>query len=199
MRAHWMAHELGLDYEPRLIGSRTGETQTDAFRTLNPKGKIPVLEDDDLVLTESVAIVTYLGDTYGGDSGLIPAANTIERARYNEWCAFVQMELDAHTLYILRKHRDLAEQYGEAPAAVATAIEGFQMQVQVADAALKGKDYLVGNRFTAADIILTTTLKWAIAYEVALTPRLIEYTNFHAKRPAYRTAGRLTFSISSGA
>ena len=109
------------------------------------------------------------------------------------------MELDAHTLYILRKHRDLAEQYGEAPAAVATAIEGFQMQVQVADAALKDKDYLVGNRFTSADIIMTTTLKWAIAYEVALTPRLIEYTDLHAARPAYRTAGRLTFSISSGA
>ena len=199
MRAHWMAHELGLEYEPKLIGSRTGETHTDAFQALNPKGKIPVLEDDDLVLTESVAIVTYLGDTYGKDSGLIPAANTIERARYNEWCAFIQMELVAHTLYILRKHRDLAEQYGEAPAAVATAIEGFQMQAQVADAALQGTDYLVGNRFTAADIILTTTLKWAIAYEVALTPRLIEYTNFHAKRPAYRTAGRLTFSISSGA
>ena len=199
MRAHWMAHELGLEYEPKLIGSRTGETHTDAFQALNPKGKIPVLEDDDLVLTESVAIVTYLGDTYGKDSGLIPAANTIGRARYNEWCAFIQMELDAHTLYILRKHRDLAEQYGEAPAAVATAIEGFQMQAQVADAALQGTDYLVGNRFTAADIILTTTLKWAIAYEVALTPRLIEYTNFHAKRPAYRTAGRLTFSISSGA
>ena len=199
MRAHWMAHELGLDYEPRLIGSRTGETQTDAFRALNPKGKIPVLEDDDLVLTESVAIVTYLGDTYGGDSGLIPTANTVERAKYNEWCAFIQMELDAHTLYILRKHRDLAEQYGEAPAAVATAIEGFQMQVQVADAALKGTDYLVGDRFTAADIIMTTTLKWAIAYEVALTPRLVEYTDFHAARPAYRTAGRLTFSISSGA
>ena len=199
MRAHWMAHELGLEYEPKLIGSRTGETHTDAFQALNPKGKIPVLEDDDLVLTESVAIVTYLGDTYGKDSGLIPAANTIERARYNEWCAFIQMELDAHTLYILRKHRDLAEQYGEAPAAVATAIEGFQIQAQVADAALQGTDYLVGNRFTAADIILTTTLKWAIAYEVALTPRLIEYTNFHAKRPAYRTAGRLTFSFLSGA
>ena len=58
MRAHWMAHELELDYEPRLIGSRTGETQTNAFRALNPKGKIPVLEDDDLVLTESGAIVT---------------------------------------------------------------------------------------------------------------------------------------------
>ena len=199
MRAHWMAHELGLDYEPKLIGSRTGETQTDAFRALNPKGKIPVLEDDKFVLSESVAIVTYLGDTYGKDSGLIPVSNTVERARYNEWCAFIQMELDAHTLYVLRKHRDLAVQYGEAPAAVTTAIEGFRTQVQVADDALKETNYLVGDRFTAADIIMTTTLKWAIAYEVALTPRLIEYTDFHAARPAYLTAGRLTFSISSGA
>ena len=199
MRVHWMLHELDLPYQTFPIKARSGETQTDSYLDINPKGKIPVLEDDTLVLTESVAIVTYLGDTYGKDSGLIPVSNTIERARYNEWCAFIQMELDAHTLYVLRKHRDLAAQYGEAPAAVTTAIEGFRTQVQVADAALKETNYLVGDRFTAADIIMTTTLKWAIAYEVALTPRLIEYTDFHAARPAYLTAGRLTFSISSGA
>ena len=136
MRAHWMAHELGLDYEAKLIGSRTGETQTEAFRALNPKEKIPVLEDDDLVLTESAAIVTYLGDTYGKDSGLVPAPYTRERALYNQWNSFIQMELDAHTLYVLRKHRDLADLYGEAPAAVSTAIEGFHKQIAVAEQAL---------------------------------------------------------------
>ena len=199
MRAHWMAHELSLDYESRLIGSRTGETQTDAFRSLNPKEKIPVLVDDDLVLTESVAIVTYLGDTYGRDTGLVPAPYTRERAAYNEWCSFIQMELDAHTLYVLRKHRDLADTYGEAPAAVTTAIAGFHKQVSVADAALRVSDYLVGDRFTAADIIMTTTMKWAMAYEVSLTPRLVEYTEIHAARQAYRTAGRLTFKGDAGA
>ena len=125
LRAHWMLHELGLDYEPRLIGSRTGATQTDAFKQLNPKEKIPVLVDDEFTLTESVAIVTYLGDTYGSGSGLVPEPFTRDRARYNEWASFIQMELDAHTLYVLRKHRDLAGIYGEAPAAVATAIGGF--------------------------------------------------------------------------
>ena len=199
MRAHWMAHELGLDYEAKLIGSRTGETQTPQFRALNPKEKIPVLVDGDFVLTESAAIVTYLGDTYGKGSGLIPEPYTRERALYNQWSSFVQMELDAHTLYVLRKHRDLAGLYGEAPAAVTAAIEGFHKQVAVAEQALMDRDFLVGDRFTGADVMLTTTLKWAIAYEVALTPRLMEYSRLHSSRPAYRQAGRLNFSIDAGA
>ena len=109
------------------------------------------------------------------------------------------MELDAHTLYVLRKHRDLADLYGEAPAAVTTAIDGFHKQAAVAEAALRDRDYLVGDRFTGADIIMTTTMKWAIAYDIELTPRLLEYTNLHAQRPAYRSAGRLTFSVNAGA
>src|SRR5262245_6334920 len=84
MRAHGALHELGLDYEARLVASRSGETQTDDFGRLNPKRKIPVLVDGDFTLTESAAIVTYLGDTYGGGSGLVPPAGTRERARYDE-------------------------------------------------------------------------------------------------------------------
>ena len=109
------------------------------------------------------------------------------------------MELDAHTLYVLRKHRDLADMYGEAPAAVATAIEGFHKQVTVAEQALSGSDYLIGDQFTGADLMMTTTLKWAVAYEIELAPRLLQYSKLHAARPAYRKAGRLNFSISAGA
>ncbi|MFP6804378.1 MAG: glutathione S-transferase family protein [Pseudomonadales bacterium] len=199
MRAHWMAHELALDYEAKLIGSRTGETQTEAFRLLNPKEKIPVLVDDNLVLTESAAIVTYLGDTYGQDSFLVPRPYTQERALYNQWNSFIQMELDAHTLYVLRKHRDLTHLYGEAPAAVATAIEGFHKQVAVAEHALSGTNFLVGDHFTGADVMMVTTLKWAEAYKIELAPRLLEYSALHTARSAYRQAGRLNFSISAGA
>lgn len=199
MRAHWMAHELGLDYEAKLIGSRTGETQSEAFRALNPKEKIPVMVDGDFVLTESAAIVTYLGDQYGRDTALVPPPYTRERALYDQWNSFIQMELDAHTLYILRKHRDLANLYGEAPAAVAAAIEGFHKQVAVAEHALADREVLVGSHFTGADILLVTTLQWAIAYEIDLAPGLREYTKRHAARPAYRAAGRLNFSISAGA
>ena len=199
MRAHWMAHELGLEYEPKLIGSRTGETQTPEFRALNPKEKIPVLVDDNLVLTESAAIVTYLADTYGPQTGLVPPPFTRERALYNQWNSFIQMELDAHTLYVLRKHRDLANLYGEAPTAITTAIEGFHKQVAVAESALQERDFLVADQFTGADILLVTTLTWAIAYEIELSDRLLSYTKFHTARPMYKAAGRLNFSISAGA
>ena len=65
MRAHWILHELGLSYERRPFGPRSGETQTAEFTKLNPRQKIPVLQDGDFTLAESAAIVTYLADTYG--------------------------------------------------------------------------------------------------------------------------------------
>ncbi len=199
IRAHWMCHELGLEYEPRLIGSRTGETQTAEFRQLNAKEKIPVLVDGDLVLTESAAIVTYLGDTYGRDSGLVPAPYTRERALYNQWSSFVQMELDAHTLYVMRKHRDLAHLYGEAPAAIDTAIAGFNKQVAVADSALAGSNFLVGGQFSAADLMMTTVLTWAQVYGIEISPRLKDYAGLHTGRAAFKRAAELNFSISAGA
>lgn len=202
LRVHWMAHELDLEYEPMLIGSRTGATQSDEFRALNPKEKIPVLVDGDLTLTESAAIVTYLGDHYAPAAlqpPLVPAPMTRERAHYNEWLSFIQMELDAHTLYVMRKHRDLANLYGEAPAAIATAIEGFNKQVKVAEQQLTNSPYLLGPAFSAADLMLTTCLDWARAYGFELADTLERYRSVIASRPAYRSASALNFSISAGA
>ena len=194
-----MAHELALDYEPKLIGSRTGATQSEEFVALNVKEKIPVLVDGDFVLTESAAIVTYLGDTYGKDSGLVPEPNTHERARYNEWLSYIQMELDAHTLYVMRKHRDLATIYGEAPAAIDAAIEGFQKQVRFAENHLNRNEFLIGESFGAADLMLTSVLTWAKAYDIEISNRLAEYAESNCNRSAYQTAAELNFSISAGA
>ena len=199
LRAHWMIHELGLEYTPELIGSRTGATQTEEFRALNPKEKIPVLVDDNLVLTESVAIVTYLGDTYGVETGLVPKPYTIARAHYNEWASFIQMELDAHTLYIIRKHRDLAELYGEAPAAIETAIAGFNKQVAVAESRLTERSYLLGDTFTAADLLLLTCLDWADIYGITLAETLQSYRDRIHQRSPFQSASKLNFSISPGA
>lgn len=199
IRAHWMCHELGLDYEPILIGSRTGATQSEEFRALNAKEKIPVLVDGDFVLSESAAIVTYLGDNYGRGTGLVPEPYTPDRALYDQWLSFVQMELDAHTLYVIRRHRDLAELYGEAPAAITAAIEGFNKQVAVADTALKDREFLVGSQFTGADILMTSVLTWADVYGIGLSHTLTDYMNRQTARPAYKSAAALNFSISPGA
>jgi glutathione S-transferase len=63
IRAHWAMAELGLAYETRPIGARTGETQTAEYTQLNPRQKIPLLQDDDFCIGESAAIVAYLSRT----------------------------------------------------------------------------------------------------------------------------------------
>ena len=189
MRAHWILHELGLEYEKRPIAPRTGETQTPEFTQLNPSQKIPVLQDGSLTLAESAAIVTYLAETYGGSRGLVPPVGTPERADYYQWCFFVMTELDAHTLYIIRKHVALADIYGEAPNAVRAAGEGFEKQVRVADLRLAGgSPFILGEAFTGADILLTSCLTSADNHKLSLTDVLRNYMQRTTSREAYRLA-----------
>ena len=188
LRPHWALAELGVAYESKPIGPRTGETQTAAFRALNPKEKVPVLVDGGLVLTESAAIVTYLGDRHGG---LTPKPGTVERARYNEWLSYILMELDAHTLYVLRKHGDLKHLYGEAPAAMDAARAGFEKQLRWARPRIEAEDYLVGEEFTGVDILMTTCLDWAVAYGFALPGPFLAYLSRQHQRPAFKAAVRM--------
>ena len=196
MRAHWALHELGVTYEAKLIGPRTGETRTEAFRALSVKEKVPVLVDGDLVLTESAAIVTYLGDKYGG---LTPPFGSADRARYNEWISFILTELDAHTLYVIRKHGELAALYGEAPAAVQTARDGFDKQIRWAEVRLGDDPFAVGETFSGADILLTCCLDWARASGFELAPALDAYRKHHRERPAWRRAAELNYPSKPGA
>ena len=189
MRAQWILQELGLEYERHPIGSRTGETKRPEFVKLNPREKIPVLQDGALTVTESAAIVTYLGETYGGSRGLVSPVGTPERAAYYEWCFFTMMELDATTLRIVRLHVGLKEIYGEAPNAVRTAREGFEKQVLVADRRLASwGPFILGEAFTGADILLTTCLTSADRYKLSLTEVLRNYMQHTTSREAYRLA-----------
>ncbi len=187
LRAHWMLHELGLEYEIRPIGSRTGETQTTEFSKLNPRQKIPLLQDGETTLAESAAIVTYLGESYGQAEGLIPPPLSPERTAYFEWCFFTMMELDAHTLYVIRKHTQLAGIYGEAANAVVAARAGFEKQVSVAEQTLQTKGpYILGGTFTGADILLATCLGWAGRLNISLSTPLRDYLERMTSRPAYQ-------------
>ena len=185
LRPHWALAELGVDYLSRPIRSRTGETRTVEFRALNVKEKIPVLVDGDLVLTESAAIVTYLGDRFGG---LTPETGTVQRARYNEWLSYILMELDAHTLYVMRKHGDLKHLYGEAPAAMEAARAGFEKQLRWARGRVEAAEYLVGGTFTGVDILMTTCLDWAVAYGFKLDEPFRAYLSRQHQRPAFAQA-----------
>ena len=194
MRAHWVLHELGLGYETRAIGSRTGETQTAAFRSLNPRQKIPVLQLGSLTLAESGAIVTTLGERFA-DGTLVPKAGTRERALYYQWCFWVMTELDAHTLYVMRRHQDLSDLYGEAPHAITAAREYFAWQLHTAEAEVRERGpYLLGDSFTGADLLLTTCLDWALVYKLPIGDELTAYRAGIALRPAYREAFQRNFA-----
>ena len=187
LRVHWALIELGLEYRSERIQSRSGATETPAYRRLNPRGKIPVLEDDGLVLSESAAIVTYLAETYG-NGRLIPAGGT-ERAKYFEWISFISMEIDATTLYVLRRHEALAHIYGEAPTANAAARGYFERMITAAAREIEdGRTYVLGTEFSGADIVMTTCLDWALSYDVPIPQPWLAYRERTVARPAHARA-----------
>ena len=186
---HWALHELHLPYERRLVGSRTGETQTPEFLKLNSAGKIPVLEDDELILTESAAIVTYLAETYGRESRLVPPVATRRRAKYNQWCFFAMTELDAQALYIVHKHTTLSAIYGQAPQAVEVAKQTFARQSAIVERHLSdGRGWVLGETFTCADILLAYCLHWGEQHALVLEAASQDYVRRATARDAYQAA-----------
>jgi glutathione S-transferase len=191
IRPHWALHELDLDFECRPILPRNGDTQTAEFTALSARQKIPLLQDDDLILTESAAIVTYLSDTYGQDHNRLVPSGPRDRARCLEWCFFVISELDATSLYVMRRHGDLRHIYGEAPAANEAAAAYFQMQMRTVERALQADPhYILGDRFTAADILLSTCITWAVNYGVPVTDLVLAYNARATARASYAQAQR---------
>src|SRR6266446_7982584 len=189
LRAHWSLHELGLDYKSRPILPRSGETKTQEYTRLNPRQKIPLLQDGDFKIAESPAIAAYLSNTYGTpETALIPS-DPREQASWLEWCFYVATELDATSLYVMRRHGDLKHIYGEAPMALESAASYFEKQLHHAEQTLQdGRPILVGGRFTTADILLTTCLTWAVSYRVPVTSACHAYLERITSRPAYRAA-----------
>ncbi len=194
MRVHWTLLELGVEYDMHAIRTRTPGTQTEEFGRLNPKRKIPVLCQGDLVLSESAAIIGYLTDSCDPPDGFFVPSTAAERAKLNEWCYFVMTELDAHTLYLIRRHDGLKEIYGEAPEAVASAREYFLKQVNAMSARVEAAGvYLMGDKFSIADIIFMTCLDWAIMYDIDLPEAVKAYHARVAERPNYQKAMRLNY------
>jgi glutathione S-transferase len=195
MRVHWMLQELGLEYESKPIQARTGETQTDAYKQLNPKQKIPTLQHGDLVLTESPAIISYLADAFEPPNNFYAPRDPAGRAKVNEWCTFVAMELDAHSLYVIRRHDALSEIYGKAPEAVASAKEYYLKQLNAVVSRVDSSGtYLFGESFSIADIMLMTVLDWGRFYDIALPQSLSAYQHRVGERPAYHRAVAMNYS-----
>jgi glutathione S-transferase len=191
IRAHWAMYELKLPYRSIPIGPRTGETKTPEYTALNPRQKIPLLQDGDFCIGESAAIVAYLSRTYSSADRLLIPETQRDYAAWLEWCFFIVTELDSTSLYVMRRHSAdaLGPIYGIAPDVVARAGEYFRAQLRHVEVALAdGRTFLMGDRFTSADILLTTCLDWANAYGVGICDNARPYLARIQERDAYKQA-----------
>ena len=187
LRPIWVAEELGLSYDLVPIGPRTGATQTPDYLSRNPKGKVPYAQDGDLGLSESVAICRYLIAKYGRESDLAAPVSVEERARSDEWCCFILSELDETSLYVIRRHQDLHEIYGDAPVAVASAREYCAKQFRAAAKLLVGP-YVQGDRFGLPDILIMSCIIWADRLGIETPVAIQNLRDKIAERPAYQKA-----------
>jgi glutathione S-transferase len=182
-------HELGLEYDCRPILPRSGETQTPEYTALSPRQKIPLLQDGDFRIGESAAIAAYLSNTYGTSENALIPTDPRAQATWLEWCFYAATELDATSLYVMRRHGDLKHIYGEAPAVLESAAAYFATQLRQAEAALQdGRPFLVGGGLSTADMLLATCLAWAMSYRVPVTAACLAYLERITSRPAYRAA-----------
>jgi len=139
-RPIWMAEELGISYKLNPIGPRTGETQTKEFTSINRKQKIPLMQIGEFYLSESLAICKYLQRAFPSKKLFIPTSDE-ELAKEDEWCCFILSEIDETSLYVMRRHYDLKEIYGESKTVTNACRDYLKRQFDVIEEYLEDKNY----------------------------------------------------------
>ena len=158
LRALWSLKELDADFEFVSVNLLAGEHQRPDFLALNPAGKLPVLVDGDLVITESAAIVLYLAEKYR-EKGLMPT-DLKARAEVYRCLMFAVTELE-QPLWRITKHSFLYPEDKRLPQDIALAREDFATMASILDRHMEGRQFIVGDSITAADCVTAYVIDWA--------------------------------------
>jgi glutathione S-transferase len=158
IRALWMLRELDLEFEYVSVDLTKGEHRQAQFLAVNPAGKVPVLVEGDLVLSESVAIVLYLAEKYRA-GGFLPSDQQA-RAEVNRWLLFTATELE-QPLWRISRHTALYPPEKRLAAEIPIARQDFVDMAEVMEKHLQGRSVLVGDGVTVADFVAAYTLDWA--------------------------------------
>jgi glutathione S-transferase len=158
-RVLWLAKELGLAYEHIPLAANDPKLKTQEFLKINPAGRIPAIEDDGgVAMGESLAINLYLARKYGAkaDSSLAPA-NSTEEARMAQWTCWAMTDLEGPmgTVYM---HRGFYPEDKRDPKVAEAAEAQAQKPLAMLDGVLAKSAYLLGDRFTVADLNLAGVL-----------------------------------------
>lgn len=195
-RPLWLLGETGTPFThvPVIQGYRLPDagapdaplnTASAAFLKVNPLGQIPVLQDGDLVLTESLAITLYLARRYGG--GLGPADDA-ELALMEQWALFSATSVEGLAVEMMFIYRDGGAATPEGQAAIGVLAERLRRPFRRLDAHLAGRDWLVGDRFTVADINTSECVRYAKGHPTLLSefPAISRWLDAAHARPAFK-------------
>lgn len=194
LRAFWVLNELGVEYEVVPVEPLGEEARSPAFLALNPAGKLPVLVDGDLVLTESAAIQLYLAEKFP-QRGLIPD-DIAERAQMYRWIFFLVTEIE-QPLWRIARNTAIYPEERRVPADVANATRDCKEMLAVLEKHMQRREYLVGDRLSVADLNAAYTIDWAREADMlADAPALCAYVEKMYARPTAPLTIEAAFAAS---
>lgn len=195
-RPLWLLAEIGMDYAhvPVMQAYRLADpaaadaplhTASAAYLSINPQGQIPCMTDGALTLTESMAITLYLAAQYGGDLGPQDAA---EAALMAQWALHAASSVETPALEILYAQRDAGDG-PEGHATIAVAAEKLLRPLARLEVHLAASPYLVGARFTVADINTAECVRYAQGHAALMAefPVVRAWLDHVQARPAFQT------------
>ncbi len=179
--ARWMLEEIGQPYHAELLDYGT-TMKAPAYLAINPMGKVPALRHGDVIVTEGAAICAYLADAFPR-ADLAPPPGDPLRGAYYRWMFYAAGPVEAATTnkalcFAVPQGRERMAGYG-----------CFADVMNTLENAVSGRRYIVGDRFTAADVYLGSQISWGLMFgSMEKRPAFETYWEGLSKRPAYRRA-----------
>jgi glutathione S-transferase len=181
----WIINELDLPHDQQDLGGAFGGLDSDEYGAMNPTRKVPTLQDGDLVLYESNAIVRYLAANHGG--GVMAGEDTAQAARADMWMEWYQNNLNPHITTLFHQTVRMP-QADRDPAMKDRALAAMTDHLAIAEAQLAKTPFIVGERLTMGDIPLGACLHryYTMQIDRPDLPRLAAYFDRLGQSQAYR-------------
>ena len=177
----WMLEEIGEPYDLHVLSLQRGEQATPDYRAVNPMGKVPALRHGDTVITEGAAICAYLADEFPDRKLNIPVG-TPQRGVYLKWMFFGPSCYEPAIT-------DRAFPRKEEPRRGMLGYGDFDTVMNVLAGAVAKGPHLMGEQFTAADVVIGAGLRWGLQFKlIPERPEFVAYTARLAERPALQRA-----------
>jgi glutathione S-transferase len=160
----WLLEELGQPYTREDYGRQFNNTQTEAYLSLNPSGKVPTLVDGDVVVWESNTILRYLCSTAPGGAALHPS-EPAARSQVERWMDWQLAALNGPYLGVFREAKKKEE---ERAAGFAADVKELGAQLELLEKGTAGRPFIAGANFSIADICLGPIIDRALSFPVAL-------------------------------